>query len=205
MKNFLKTFTVTIPEGENESSLAAAGNAVTVYDTNSPFTIYDDAGSLFEIDRACRIESENGQSFTRLTLVRPKDFPGKIIVKMAVGSGIRFIDGRTQVSAVTVGLPVTDGASRLVGVLIPGDTLAGNAALSLPGIPPDAGCKVRKAVVISNDDPGNRLTVYDAAGRRCLRVQPLNTVRLDVSAPITVRNDNAAAVALLVGEIWYTV
>lgn len=106
MKNFLKTFTVTIPAGEKESSLAAGGTAITVYDTNSPFKIYDDNGSLYEIDRACRIESEGGPGFSRLTLVRPEGSTEKITVKLAVGQGVRLIDGRLQYTSETVNAPV---------------------------------------------------------------------------------------------------
>lgn len=204
MKNFLKTFSVTIPAGENESSLAAAGTAFTIYETNAPFIIYDDSGSRFEIDRACRIESEGGEKFTRLTLVRPTGFDGTITVKIAVGSGVRFIDGRTQISAKNLGFPVYEAPSRLVGKLLAGGVINGLTTVSLNAVAPAADLKSRKAVIVSNDDPANKLEILDAAGTACVRVYPFTSVRLDISGPVSVRNPNGASVAACVAEIWYT-
>lgn len=106
MKNFLKTFRVIIPAGEEASALAATGDNLAVYETNAPFIVRDDSGSLYEIDRACRVESLEKDGFGRLTLLRPPGVTGDIVIKLAVGSGVRLFDGRLQYTSLTNNAPV---------------------------------------------------------------------------------------------------
>ena len=109
-----------------------------------------------------------------------------------------YIDRRRNlIEAATELVPVGDVAA----VFVAGSMLAG-ANLDLSGVAP-AGYVRRKAVQVSNLDPGSNLLIQTAAGVTGLVVRPGETITQPVSGFLRIRNATGAAIAAAISEIWW--
>lgn len=96
---------------------------------------------------------------------------------------------------------LSEAPTELVAQELAGGLIPGGGSVTLPGIP--SGNRImRKAVIVSNDDPSQKLTITDGTNA-ALRVYPFTSVRLDASGPVKVVNSNGGAVSACVSEIWY--
>jgi hypothetical protein len=79
--------------------------------------------------------------------------------------------------------------------------LAG-ANLDLSGVAP-AGYVRRKAVQVSNLDPGSNLLIQNAAGVTGLVVRPGETITQPVSGFLRIRNATGAPIAAVISEVFW--
>ena len=97
---------------------------------------------------------------------------------------------------------LSESPTRIIGTPLAGGVIAGLGTVSLTGAP-SGSLAVRKCVIVSNDDPSNKLEIRDGSGVPCVRVYPFTSVKVETSDSVSVHNPNGSAVAACVSEVWY--
>lgn len=219
IRDYFESRRHTIPAGLNTLRLPISGTLFRLLDCSQLVTVKlvrDGGHEVFDMAPGQGREYSDGKGFQLVEVSRHADYPDNsapLVVQIGHGTGAfldtravpalnRLVDWRGMRDIHAGTMLAAEYPAKLVGVPLTSDQVAGLGTVSLTGAAPD-GFTARKAVIISNDDPGNKLTVYDAAGTKCLRVYPMTSVRLDTSEAVIVKNDNAAPVAATISELWY--
>lgn len=208
MSEYFKTELVTIPAGAREIKLPIAGEILRYISGRSAlnFRFWGPSGKSEEIEMFpgyARLYKD-GRGFIQVSVSRSADDAADAPAVFRIGYGTGYVeDGRAVIDLSNPGgVPVSESPAKGIGRALPGGVLAGLSSLELDGKPP-AGCFMRKAVIVSNDDPSNKLTILDESGVPIVRIYPFTSVRLDAVGAVSVRNDAGSAVACAVSEIWY--
>jgi hypothetical protein len=171
-------------------SIAATGTAFYLVACPTALEIKTSISSAKKYGQGTGEEMAEGQFYTFLELRNPSASP--VSFELWYGFG-RYIDTRAE---------VLDAYSTAKAYPLAGGQLAAGASVVFDGSSTGAE-KQRKALLITNLDPGAQLKVYDAAGVRLMSIFPQTNIMLPISGHVVVKNENGAAVACDLGEIWY--
>lgn len=142
------------------------------------------------------------EGFKGLRLTNETASPITFEVVVGYRAGGQFIDNTLNVirAALTNVFQYIPPVTRIVPAVT---TLTAGQILPLPGTAA-GGNYQRKAVLISNPDPTEKVQLCDLSGATVLcNVEPQMSIIVDVSGPVAVKNPALVAVNAAVSEIWY--
>lgn len=184
----LKAGQVKFIDGKNVVCRVLAASAA--------FNICFDHGQSFPTNVGLGYQCLPGENFERVTLENTS--AADLTFSVIVGQ-MRFEDNRLNIITGSSYVPVSEPVTKLVGQNI--STLGAGANKVMTGAP--AGQQYRRAgVVVSNADAALSLTVYDDVGGIVDFILPASSRYIPISGYVKISNDNGAAVACAIGEIW---
>ncbi|EIQ00207.1 hypothetical protein OpiT1DRAFT_04749 [Opitutaceae bacterium TAV1] len=181
-----KTYTNTIPAG-GVLPVPVFGNFLNVAEASAPVEIAFNSGSFEPYKMGQSVLATGEDQFGNVQVRNP----GTEAVRFSIKYGLNceFIDRRQEVLP-----PRTRIQSREE------TTIAAGATAALPG-KYQANDIRRKSIQVSNTDTTLPVHLVDAAGNVALVIRPLDTITLDISEPVGVKNPNGTAVAAFISEI----
>lgn len=203
---FFGSYTETLPLDGRTVKLDAAGNYFYCKEANFRFEMRFDNGRWFEFDQSFYVRYEEG--FTKVEFRALNTTEDTVILfyvcSREIGAHLNVIREPTnfqsfqyfQAKTICKGYAAdTIGASTAITFYGTGGAGAGYAG---------AIYSYRKAILISNNDSGSVLEIWDSAGTNRLgTVQPLKAWMMETSDDIMVKNETLSPINFRVGEIFY--